>query len=99
LFEIYEENIQGVLHVTGSECIKKYDYAKILADIYNFDQNLVQKISVDDIDLPAKRGKKLCLNTKKAQSLLETKLLNVKQGLEEMKKLKENGFVTKLKET
>jgi len=98
LFEIYKENIQGLLHVFGCESCTKFDFANTIADVFGYDKNLINKSSVDDLKLTAKRGKNLSMNTEKAQSLLKTKLLNVRDGLMEMKELKENGYVKELKE-
>ena len=89
LFEIYKKRINGILHVSGSESCTKYEFAKTVANVFDLDKNLIFPISVDDIHLKAKRGKNISLDTKKAQSLLDTKLFNVADGLKEMKRLKE----------
>lgn len=89
LFEIYKKRINGILHVSGSESCTKYEFAKNVANVFDLDKNLIFPISVDDIHLKAKRGKNISLDTKKAQSLLDTKLFNVADGLKEMKRLKE----------
>lgn len=97
LFEIYEKKIKGILNVTGSESCTKLEFAQTVADVFNLNKSLVRQISIDELSLPAKRGKNLSLNIKKAQSLLATKLLNVKDGLQEMKRLKDKGYVKKLR--
>ena len=97
LFEIYEKKITGILHTAGSEKCSKYDFANYISEVFNFDTNLIKKTSIETLNLQAKRGKNLGLNTKKAQKILDTKLLNAKQGLEEMKALKEESYVKKLK--
>ena len=95
--EIYEKKICGILNVTGSESCNKFEFAQKITDVFDFDKNLINKISIDELEFDAERGKKLGLNTKKAQSLLDTKLLNVKEGLKEMKKLRDEGYAKKLK--
>ena len=97
IFEIIEENIRGIINVTGIESCNKYEFAQNVANVFNLDNKLIGKISIDDLNLPAKRGKNLSLNTTKAQSILKTKLFNVKEGLIEMKKLKDFGYVKDLK--
>lgn len=97
LFEIYEKKICGLLNVSGSESCSKLEFAETIADVFNLDKSLIRKTSIDKADLIAKRGKNLSLNTKKAQSLLKTRLFNVKEGLLEMKKLKDEGYVKELK--
>ena len=98
LFEIYEKKITGILHLTGSESCSKYHFAKLISEIFNFNNESVKKISISELNLPAKRGKNLSLNTFRAQNILNTKLLNARQGLEKMKELKQQGYVKKLKE-
>lgn len=98
LLEIFESNICDTLHISGSESCSKFEFAETIADIFHLERSLINKISVDEIELPAKRGKNLSLNIEKAQSLLNTKLLNVKDGLREMKKLKDDGYIKELKD-
>lgn len=97
LFEIYQRKIQDMLNVSGSEGCSKLEFAEKIADVFKLNKNLIRPISIDDLELTAKRGENLSLNTKKARSLLETKLLNVEEGLREMKRLREEGYVKELK--
>jgi dTDP-4-dehydrorhamnose reductase len=97
LFEIYEKNITGIVHLAGSESCSKYHFAKLISEIFDFNTDLVKKISISELNLPAKRGKNLSLNTFNAQNILDTKLLNVRQGLEKMNEIKQQGYVKKLK--
>lgn len=97
LFEIFDKKINSVLNVSGSESCNKLEYAKTISHVFNYNEELIKPISVDDLNLPAKRGKNISLNTSKAQSLLKTELYNVKDGLQEMKALKEQGYVEELK--
>ena len=97
LFNIYDNKIQGILNVSGSQSCSKFEFARNIADIFHFNKNLIKPVNIDEIKLIARRGKNLSLNTQKAQSLLETKLFNVKEGLHEMKRLREIGYVNELK--
>jgi len=97
LFEIYKKKITGILNVAGSKSCSKYEFAQLIADVFSFDKELIKKTSIDEIGLLAKRAKNLSLNVSKAQKTLDTKLLDTKQGLKEMKRLKDKGYVKELK--
>lgn len=98
LLETYKNKICGILNVSGSEKCSKFEFAEKIADVFSLDKSLISKTSINELGLTAKRGKNLSLNIKKAQSLLDTKLLDVEEGLQEMKKLKDEGYVKELKE-
>jgi dTDP-4-dehydrorhamnose reductase len=99
LFEIYEKKIQGILNVAGLESCSKFEFAKKIANVFQLNKNLIKPVSIDTVDLIAIRGKNLSLNTKKIQSLLKTPLYNVEEGLCEMKKLRDIGYLSELKKT
>lgn len=99
LFEIYEHKICGLFHVSGSESCSKLEFAKKISDVFEFNRSLIGSISLDEIKFNAKRAKNLSMNTKKIQSLINTKLPDVEQGLQDMKMSREQGYVNELKAT
>ncbi len=80
---------QGILHVAGSESCSKLEFARKIAQVFDFNDNLITEISVDDLNLKAKRTKNMSLNVEKAKTILKTKLWNVKEGLKQFKELRE----------
>jgi dTDP-4-dehydrorhamnose reductase len=97
IIELYNKKYNGILHIAGSEKCTKFEFAKKIAEIFKLDNKLINSISIDKIELNAKRGKKLNLNVNKANKVLKTKLLNIKEGLKEFKKLRSKGYINKLK--
>jgi dTDP-4-dehydrorhamnose reductase len=82
ILEMVRKNISGVYHVAGSEYLSRYDFAIKVADKFNFDKNNIFPAKTELLQQKAKRPYKGGLRIDKAQSILETKLLDVNQGLE-----------------
>jgi len=99
ILELYEKRYRGIIHVTGSESISKLSFAKKIARVFGLRDDLVSSISHKDLNFKAARQENLSLDVSKAQNILETRLLNVEEGLEEFKTLRDNGFVERLKDS
>lgn len=97
ILELISKKYIGILNVASSETCSKLDFAKKIAQVFELNENLIYPVNSDTIKFKAKRAKKMTLNVDKAKNILETPLLNVKEGLKEFKKLRKNGFVNKLK--
>jgi len=96
--ELYKKSYQGVIHLGGSEKISKFDFAKRLAKTFGEDESFIIPFNSENFGFKTKRPKDLSLSTERAKGILRTKLLSVDEGLEELKLLKESGYVNKLKQ-
>jgi dTDP-4-dehydrorhamnose reductase len=72
-------NYQGILHIAGCERITDYDYARLLAEHLQLNVDLVQEGKRGDHPATAHFPSEITLNTSRAQSLLETRLLDIRQ--------------------
>ena len=81
ILEMVRKNVSGTYHLAGSEYLSRYDFAIKVADKFNFDKNNIFPAKTDLLQQKAKRPYKGGLKIDKAQSILETKLLNVDQSL------------------
>ena len=97
LFDLYRRDYHGVIHVCGGEACSKMDFAYLIADVFGLDPGLILPSSVDGAGLKAPRGKNTSLNTDLAARVLGRRLPGVRQGLERMRRLKEDGYVEELK--
>lgn len=86
LMEITKKKIQGILHVSGSDRISRYDMAELVAQKMNLDNSMLKKISVDEIQWKAKRPKDSSLDVSKAASILNEKPMGIQMGLEKLLK-------------
>jgi dTDP-4-dehydrorhamnose reductase len=97
LFKLQERKYKGIIHIAGREACSKLDFAYILAEVFDLDRGLIKPVSILELGLKAPRGKNISLNVSKAEKKLKVLLPTVKEGLEEMKKLREEGYVKELK--
>jgi dTDP-4-dehydrorhamnose reductase len=97
LAELYERRYAGVIHIAGGQTCSKLEFAYLTAKVFGFKENLIEPISVEDLNLPAPRGKNISLNVSKAQNLLRTRLGGAEEGLKKMKYLRESEYVEELK--
>lgn len=83
--EITERKLTGTFHLSGATRISRYDFAKVTAQTFSLDANLIIPCSSADIAWSAKRPRDSSLNTAKAQQTLQNKPLQIKQALEVLK--------------
>ena len=97
LFKLQERKYAGIIHIAGSETCSKLDFAYMVAEVFDLDKSLIKPVSIHELGLKAPRGKNTSLNVSKAKKILKGHLASVKEGLEEMKRLREEGYVEELK--
>ena len=87
IIEAVKNRIRGVYHASGSERISRYDLALKAAETFNFDVTLVRPIRMSELKTwIAKRPKDSSLCADEIQREIGVKLLDVTQGLMEMKR-------------
>ncbi len=97
LFVLYDKKFSGIIHLAGGEPCSKLDFANVLAEVFALDQSLIKPTTIDSLNLRAPRGKNISLDVSCAQDLLNTPLPKVREGIVEMKRLRETGYVEALK--
>ena len=81
VLEILSERFlyRGILHVAGSQPLSDYDYALYLARCFKLDEALVK---IDQVEISSASGvMNISLDATFTQSLLTTRLLNVREQL------------------
>jgi len=87
LVEMAGKKLFGTYHLVGSEAINRYNFALKVAEIFGLDPKFIKSGRSEQLDLPAKRPKNVSLAIDKAKKDLDTKLLNVEEGLRKMKQI------------
>jgi len=82
ILEMTKKNVSGIYHIAGSEYLSRYDFASKVANKFNFDKNNILPTKTELLQQEAKRPYRGGLKIDKAESILETKLLNVNQALD-----------------
>lgn len=91
LLELGDHAFVGTLNLGGSQRISRYDFGLEMAQVYHFSSKLLKKCSMNDFITRAKRPRDLSLDVSKAQSLLDTKLLDCKIGIQSMMEKANSG--------
>ncbi len=82
LLELADHTFTGIIHLGGPERVSRLQFADYLTDILNISKNQINPMSMDSLNLSAKRPKDASLDTSLARSILKTKLLGCKEGLQ-----------------
>jgi dTDP-4-dehydrorhamnose reductase len=83
---VSKHNLNGILNIASRDYISKYEFICLIAEIFSFNKNLIHPISVDSINLQAKRPKNMTLNISKLEKII-SEIPIIKKGLEELKKM------------
>jgi dTDP-4-dehydrorhamnose reductase len=78
-------NFSGILNIGCENSLSKYEFLVKLARTFNFDEQLITSISLDEVALNVKRPKNTVLNLNKMKDLLGMSF-SVDTGLEELYK-------------
>lgn len=86
VIDVVQSDFKGILHLASNDVISKYEFAMKVANIFNFDENLITKGTSNDVKLIASRPKNTSLSNKKAQKILTTKIDSLNESLIIVKK-------------
>lgn len=82
-----EKGLEGIYHIAGSERISRYMFALKIAQTFSFDSSLIKPIKMSELRAwMARRPKDSSLCVDRIKKEIDTKLLDVTQGLREMKR-------------
>ena len=79
-----ELDASGIYHIVGSSCVSRFDFAKTVAKVFNFNENLVKPVSIISAKLKAQRAVKPCLNNSKAVKTFNIKFSSINEGIKQV---------------
>jgi dTDP-4-dehydrorhamnose reductase len=88
----------GVVHLTGSECISKYEFGRRVARTFGFDERLVRPARLGDHGFVARRTGWGCMDSSRAAALLGRPMPGVDAGLDRLRDDAMNGRRAALRE-
>lgn len=97
MFEIYARDITGVLHVTGLEACSRYEFCQTLAEVFGLDKELVKPVPISPDYFGVSVPRHQSLDVTMAKRLLKTKLPGIREGLLEMRRLRDSGYIAGLR--
>jgi dTDP-4-dehydrorhamnose reductase len=81
MLEIIDEKVKGIMHLSGSSQISRFNQALEIASAYNLDKDLIKPTSIKEMKWKARRPKNSSLNITKAYNTLTKKPMEFKEGL------------------
>ena len=97
LFQALQHELAGLYHVSGSERISKFEFARRLATAFGFDPGQVMPCQVKDMKLRAPRPLDISMDTDKIRTALGCSLPDVDAGLSEFRHLRDSEYPQALK--
>lgn len=95
---IINQRLYGLYHAVSSGSCSKYCFAKLVGEVFGYNQDLVVPISVKSLSLIASRPTNTTLNNTKLSGELCEVIPDVKTGLFKLKTLFDNGYINELKQ-
>lgn len=81
--KLVEEQKEGIYHVIGPDYINRFNWALVVAEIFNLDKNLIRPINSDTLKLPTKRFNPHLVNIKLGE--IGINLSDVREGARKMR--------------
>jgi len=76
-----EEDVNGIFHVVGSSCVSRYEFAKMIAKVFDLNESLIKSTSIKNFELDATRPIKPCLDNSKASKILGMNFSTIEEGI------------------
>ncbi len=77
--KILDKDLMGTFNLGSRTFLSKYDFAVLIAKIFNQDKDLIKPISIEDYPFSAKRGKNLSLDTQKLSKALAQDMPSIEE--------------------
>ncbi len=78
---IIKKDISGLYHSTGKTCVNRYELAKIIAEVFKLNVNLIKSVTSNEKKQGAPRPKNTCLDSSKLEKAIEFEFKDIKTGL------------------
>ena len=86
LFKLFKDDLQGIFHATGKDCLSRYDFSIMVAKSFGLDSKLITPISAPEFNQVATKPGKVKMNIGKVERATGIKMLGPEEGLSVMKK-------------
>lgn len=86
LVELGDNDLQGVLNISSDSFLSRYEFALLIAKIFDLNEKLIIPVTTPELNQAATRPMKAGLIIDKAKSILKTKLMSAEEALLDLKK-------------
>ncbi|OJT94532.1 MAG: hypothetical protein JJ59_00175 [Candidatus Micrarchaeum sp. AZ1] len=83
--KLCKKDENGIFHITGSEFISRYEFAKLIAKTFNLNDKKILAITSAELNQVARRPGSVNLSTEKAERVTRLKTIGVEDGLKALK--------------
>ena len=83
--EVLERRLTGIFHLCGATRISRFEFAQLIAEIFELDKSLIDPVKSAQFKWPAKRPMDSSLDTSKAQKILHNKPVEISEALKKLK--------------
>ncbi len=97
LLRLLSEGRVGVWHVGGRDCLSKFDFGVLIAQVFGHNSHLIKPEAMQDSRLRARRGRRLCLQSSRMPTLDGVQLPHVYEGLRRWKRQEREGTTVELR--
>lgn len=80
IIHLIKNNSSGIFHSAPNISIGRYDFSKKLAEIFDFDSDLIKPVTPKELGRNVKTGINKCLDSNKIQNLTKFKFLNLQES-------------------
>ncbi|HAX78559.1 MAG TPA: NAD(P)-dependent oxidoreductase, partial [Cyanobacteria bacterium UBA11372] len=63
------EKVEGILHLGGKERVSRYEFGRLMAEVFELPQDKLKACLQEDVPMPAPRPNDVSLNSEKAFAL------------------------------
>lgn len=97
VLRLLSEGKAGIWHVGGRDCLSKFDFGVLIAQVFGRDPHLIKPEEMQGSRLRACRGRHLCLQSSRVAALDGVQLPRVSDGLRRWKRQERDGTTRELR--
>lgn len=83
--QLLERGCRGIYHAVGADEYSRYDFARLIAEVFGLDNSKIRGVRQAELKLPAQRPANSSLSTKKLAGAVAAPLWGARQALEHMR--------------
>ena len=86
ILSIMHDMHRGIFHLSGPDGVNRFDYAHLVADVFDLPIEEIREVSAEDLNLPAQRPRWTCFSIDKARRELGFNPLHLRAAVEQYKR-------------
>lgn len=92
MLKLVKKYFSGIINISGSSRLSRYDFAAKVAENFSLDKDLIVRVSSEELGQPAKRPKNAGFKLQKLENELGEKMDSLEESLEKLSKVYRSKF-------